>query len=391
MASLSPAMRVSIGRQERHPDTLLFFRMGDFDELVQDAIVAARDLNSPSPPWTRPGAAPRWRSATTRRRNDLQRLLRKGFPRRHLRTDGGPKTGQGCCQTRGYPRPHLAPRSTPPSEPSKAITSPASPSPCQAPRPSAESRYSTSPTGEFRTTEFRGRTQRRQQMADELGPRTSGRATLRNRPARLGVNLAGEAEEDTAVFDAIAPERPSTNGSSPPSTPFPCLRNHTQAPLARWRRPPAGHETAAIAAGASVHLHEGHAPRRPRARRRSSLLRTFFLSRTRRCQRAQSRARRYLLFSGDHPRHLLHTLDAVLHPDGKRLLRATSSARLTTSPRSKLVSMPSPKPSPISSSRGRPPRHGRPTRSRTPAGTHRSRSAGPREVAHSAQPSPASP
>ena len=107
-----------------------------------------------------------------------------------------------------------------------------------------------------------------------------------------------------------------------------------------------GHETAAIAAGALLHYMQATHAGRPRARRRSSLLRTFFLPRTRRCQRAQSRAGRAALLRRNHPDDTLLHPRRLLHSNGK-----TPAARHATAPvqrprpRSKLVSMPSPKPS----------------------------------------------
>ena len=45
LAGLSPAMRQYRAAKDAHPDTLLFFRMGDFYELFfEDAVVAAREL-----------------------------------------------------------------------------------------------------------------------------------------------------------------------------------------------------------------------------------------------------------------------------------------------------------------------------------------------------------
>ena len=44
-STLSPAMAQYRAQKERHPDALLFFRMGDFYELFwEDAKLAARDL-----------------------------------------------------------------------------------------------------------------------------------------------------------------------------------------------------------------------------------------------------------------------------------------------------------------------------------------------------------
>src|ERR1700759_2309300 len=43
--ALSPAMRQYRAAKDAHPDTLLFFRMGDFYELFfEDAIVASREM-----------------------------------------------------------------------------------------------------------------------------------------------------------------------------------------------------------------------------------------------------------------------------------------------------------------------------------------------------------
>jgi len=69
----------TVAKQE-HPDTLLFFRMGDFYELFyDDAIIAARELQITLTARDRERAIPMCGVPYHAAEGYLQRLLRKGF------------------------------------------------------------------------------------------------------------------------------------------------------------------------------------------------------------------------------------------------------------------------------------------------------------------------
>jgi DNA mismatch repair protein MutS len=78
--ALTPFMRQWTAAKNEHPDTLLFFRMGDFYELFyDDAIVAARELQITLTARDRERAIPMCGVPYHAAEGYLQRLLRKGF------------------------------------------------------------------------------------------------------------------------------------------------------------------------------------------------------------------------------------------------------------------------------------------------------------------------
>jgi DNA mismatch repair protein MutS len=78
--SLTPFMRQWTAAKNEHPDTLLFFRMGDFYELFyDDAITAARELQITLTARDRERAIPMCGVPYHAAEGYLQRLLRKGF------------------------------------------------------------------------------------------------------------------------------------------------------------------------------------------------------------------------------------------------------------------------------------------------------------------------
>ncbi len=79
-AALSPAMRQYRAAKDAYPDTLLFFRMGDFYELFfEDAIVAARELQLTLTARDKLKAVPMCGVPYHAAESYLQRLLRRGF------------------------------------------------------------------------------------------------------------------------------------------------------------------------------------------------------------------------------------------------------------------------------------------------------------------------
>src|SRR5437762_3123912 len=80
MAALSPAMRQYRAAKDTYPDTLLFFRMGDFYELFfEDAVVAARELQLTLTARDKARSVPMCGVPYHAAETYLQRLLRKGF------------------------------------------------------------------------------------------------------------------------------------------------------------------------------------------------------------------------------------------------------------------------------------------------------------------------
>ncbi|MCL2660236.1 MAG: DNA mismatch repair protein MutS, partial [Acidobacteriaceae bacterium] len=79
-ANLSPAMRQYRAAKDANPDTLLFFRMGDFYELFfDDAIVAARELQLTLTSRDKAKSVPMCGVPYHAVETYLQRLLRKGY------------------------------------------------------------------------------------------------------------------------------------------------------------------------------------------------------------------------------------------------------------------------------------------------------------------------
>jgi DNA mismatch repair protein MutS len=78
--NLTPFMRQWTAAKNEHPETLLFFRMGDFYELFyDDAVIAARELQLTLTARDRERAIPMAGVPYHAAENYLQRLLRKGF------------------------------------------------------------------------------------------------------------------------------------------------------------------------------------------------------------------------------------------------------------------------------------------------------------------------
>src|SRR5215469_4806346 len=80
LASLSPAMRQYRAAKDAHPDTLLFFRMGDFYELFyEDAVVASRELQLTLTARDKAKSVPMCGVPYHAVDTYVQRLLRKGY------------------------------------------------------------------------------------------------------------------------------------------------------------------------------------------------------------------------------------------------------------------------------------------------------------------------
>ncbi len=214
LATLSPAMRQYRTAKDAHPDTLLFFRMGDFYELFfEDAVVAARELQLTLTARDKAKSVPMCGVPYHAAETYLQRLLRKGYRVAICEQMEDPKQAKGVVR--------------------REVTRVLTPGTALDPTLGAEqSNYLASvvvagsntsmacgialldlSTGEFRATEFSGPSAWAQ-TADELG---------RVRPVELlygagllgGVNLAGkQSKRDPQDWMPFAPKLHSRNGSS---------------------------------------------------------------------------------------------------------------------------------------------------------------------------------
>ena len=321
-ASLSPAMRQYRAAKDAHPDTLLFFRMGDFYEMFfEDAVVAARELQLTLTARDKGKSVPMCGVPYHAAESYLQRLLRKGYRVAICEQMEDPKQAKGVVK--------------------REVTRVLTPGTAIDPSLGAEhSNYLASvavtgsgaatvcglglldlSTGEFRATEFRGSTAW-SLMADELG---------RLRPVELlygagllgGVNLAGESvEENGAGFDGIRTKTAVEEWVFSAEYALPLLRNHLKLHSLDGVGL-GGHETAAIAAGALLHY--------MKATKQGGLehvdgLRFYERSSSLELDAVSVRNLELVepLFSGETAQTtLFYTLDACCTPMGKRLLRAT--------------------------------------------------------------------
>ncbi|HMG03797.1 MAG TPA: DNA mismatch repair protein MutS, partial [Edaphobacter sp.] len=320
IATLSPAMRQYRAAKEAHPDTLLFFRMGDFYELFfEDAIVASRELQLTLTARDKAKSVPMCGVPYHAAETYLQRLLRKGFRVAICEQMEDPKQAKGVVR--------------------REVTRVLTPGTALDPSLGAEqSNYLASvavtgsgaamtsglalldlSTGEFRATEFSGPTAWLQ-AADELG-RVKPVELLYGTGLLGGVNLAGEAIEEGG-FDAIRTKTSLDAWVFTADHALPLLRSHFRLHSLDGLGL-SGHETAAIAAGALLHYmretKQGGLEHVDGLRfyERSSSLELDTVS-VRNLELVEP------LFSGETQQTtLFYTLDACCTPMGKRLLRST--------------------------------------------------------------------
>ena len=313
---LSPAMRQYRAAKEEHPDTLLFFRMGDFYELFfEDAVVASRELQLTLTARDKARSVPMCGVPYHAAESYLQRLLRKGFRVAICEQMEDPKLAKGVVR--------------------REVTRVLTPGTALDPALAAEqSNYLASlakvgtmwglalldlSTGEFRSTEFGG-VNGWSMAVDELG---------RVRPAELlygqgllgGVNLAGE-EEASAGLDGIRTKTAVEEWVFTTEYAVPLVQNHFKLHSLDGMGL-GGHEAAAVAAGALLHY--------MRATKQGGLEHVdglkFYERST--CLELDAVSVRNLelvepLFSGESAQTtLFYTMDACCTPMGKRLLRAT--------------------------------------------------------------------
>lgn len=315
-AALTPVMRQYFAAKEQYPDCLMFCRIGDFYELFyEDAILVSRELQLTLTARDREKKQPMCGVPYHAAEIYLQRLLRKGYRIALCEQMEDPK------QTKTIVR--------------REVTRVLTPGTALDPSLGAEqSNYLASifvktgcaalalldlSTGEFRATEFNGPAAWTS-VLDEVG---------RLRPVELlygtgllgGQNLAGEAET-TAGLDAIRTKTPIDEWVFTSEYAVPLLRNHFKV-LSLDGMGLAGHEAAAIAAGALLHYiqktKQGAVEHLDGVRyyERSTCLELDAVS-VRNLELVEP------LFSGESIQTtLFYTLDACCTPMGKRLLRLT--------------------------------------------------------------------
>jgi DNA mismatch repair protein MutS len=332
-AALSPAMRQYRAAKDAYPDSLLFFRMGDFYELFfEDAIVASRELQLTLTARDKARSVPMCGVPYHAAETYLQRLLRKGFRVAICEQMEDPKLAKTVVR-REVTRvltPGTAIDPALGAEQSNYLASAA------VSGSGASTVYGLAlldlSTGDFRTTEFIGPTAR-MQLADELG---------RMRPVELLFASAGalftatgrslhfgekstqshEDEEENSWLDGIRTKTPLDDWVFTADHALPLLRNHFKVHSLDGLGL-AGHETAAIAAGGLLHYMQAtkqggleHVDAL-RFYERSSCLELDAVS-VRNLELVEP------LFSGETTQTtLFYTLDACCTPMGKRLLRAT--------------------------------------------------------------------
>ena len=333
--SLTPAMRQYRAAKDAHPDTLLFFRMGDFYELFfEDAVVASRELQLTLTARDKLKAVPMCGVPYHAAEGYLQRLLRRGYRVAICEQMEDPKLAKGVIKrevTRVFtPGTAVDPSLGP--EQSNWLVSLA----CSGSERSSKGRSRANEpenasvrvglcmldlsTGEVRATEFTDQNAWAQSL-DELG---------RLRPAELlyastglhGKNLLGETEDDSAAFASI----PSKTGledwvfTAEYAVPL-VLRQfgvHSLDGLGLG-----GHETAAVALGALLEY-----LRRTKQGALEHVDSVHFYGRST-CLQMDAVSVRNLeliepLFAGETTQTTLASvLDACLTPMGKRLLRST--------------------------------------------------------------------
>jgi DNA mismatch repair protein MutS len=321
-AALTPVMRQYRAAKDAHPDTLVFFRLGDFYELFfEDAVLVAKELQLTLTSRDKTKSVPMCGVPYHAAEAYLQRLLRKGYRIALCEQMEDPKQAKTIVR--------------------REVTRVLTPGTALDPTLGAEqSNYLASvvmqgsgasgvcgvalvdlSTGEFRATEFAG-VGAWAAATDELG---------RVRPVELlygtgllgGVNLAGEAAEEAGTsLDGIRTKTGLDEWVFTAEYAVPLLRNHFRLHSLDGIGL-GGHEAAAVAAGALLHY--------MRETKQGGLehvdgLRFYERSNSLELDAVSVKNLELVepLFSGESAQTtLFYTLDACCTPMGKRLLRAT--------------------------------------------------------------------
>ena len=330
-AALTPVMRQYFAAKQQYPDCLMFCRIGDFYELFyEDAILVARELQLTLTARDKEKKQPMCGVPYHAAEIYLQRLLRKGYRIALCEQMEDPK------QTKTIVR----------REVTRVLTPGTSVDPALGPE---QSNYLASvavkgsgatgcvglalldlSTGEFRATEFSG-AGAWAAAVDEIGrvrPVEMIFASGLLAPGSSGLDLGGPGSgrgadaDDTGGLDGIRTRTPVEEWVFTGDYAVPLLRNHLRVHSLDGMGL-AGHETAAVAAGALLHY--------MRATKQGNLEHVdgvrYYERST--CLELDAVSVRNLeliepLFSGESAQTtLFYTLDACCTPMGKRLLRAT--------------------------------------------------------------------
>ncbi len=252
-ANLSPMMQQFAAAKAAHPDTLLFFRMGDFYELFyDDAILASRELQLTLTARDRERQQPMCGVPYHAAEGYMQRLLRKGYRIAVCDQMEDPKQAKGIVKrevTRVLtPGTALDPTTAAGDNTFLAALA------VSADRKCSGVALLDLSTGEFRTTEFRGATSVRD-AADEIA-RNRPREVLLPAGLHLGATqpeLDGtESADNDDPLASVSTRTPVEDWAFTPDYALPLLQNHYRAHSLEGFGL-AGRTMAATAAGALLH------------------------------------------------------------------------------------------------------------------------------------------
>ena len=320
----TPVMRQYFAAKQAHPDCLMFCRIGDFYELFyEDAIVAARELQLTLTARDKEKRQPMCGVPYHAADQYIQRLLRKGFRVALCEQMEDPRL------TKKIVRREVTRVLTPGTVVDASLGAEQSNFLAAVMVKGAAAQACVGlalldlSTGEFRATEFSGPTAW-SQLADELG---------RVRPVELlfaeglgasttSGSLGFAPEEKPAAFEGIRTKTSVEDWVFTPDYAVPILRKHFGVHSLDGLGL-AGHEPAAVAAGALLHYMQKTMQgglehvESVRFYERAGCLILDAVS-VRNLELVEP------LFSGESVQTtLFHTLDACCTPMGKRLLRAT--------------------------------------------------------------------
>ncbi|GAA3768668.1 DNA mismatch repair protein MutS [Terriglobus aquaticus] len=314
-------MRQHAAAKAAHPDALIFFRMGDFYELFyEDAVVAARELQLTLTARDKERSVPMCGVPYHAAEGYLQKLLRRGFRVAICEQVEDPKLTKTLVRrevTRVLTPGTALDSSLGPSE-SNYLAALA----VESKADRAGVALLDLSTGEFRATEFRGKTAV-QDACEELS-RTHPRELLLPQGLRLGsvqTSLDGEEEDAaTEMFRSVRTRTPMEDWVFTSEYAIPLLQGHYRIPSLDGFGM-AGRAAAATAAGAVLHYlrstrheHLEHLDT-PRCYERATALELDAVS-LRNLEITEP------LFSGESQQTTLcYALDQCRTPMGKRLLR----------------------------------------------------------------------
>lgn len=320
-STLTPAMRQYRAAKDAHPDTLVFFRMGDFYELFyEDAVLVAKELQLALTARDKARSVPMCGVPYHAVETYLQRLLRKGYRIAICEQIEDPKLVKTLVR-REVTRvltPGTALDPTLGAEQSNYLASICSTG--SAAQQLCGLALVDLSTGEFRATEFNG-TNAWAMLMDELG-RVKPVELLYGKSLLGNIDLTGEESGDSSAFNGIRTKTGIDEWVFDTDYSLPLVQSHFRVHSLEGMGL-GGHHAASAAAGALLHY--------MRETKQGGLehvdgLRFYERSN---CLELDAVSVRNLelvepLFSGESTQTtLFYTLDACSTPMGKRLLRAS--------------------------------------------------------------------